>query len=118
MLLLVFSSPLHCATIVQVVVFAVAAAFVTAVGQPLVNLPAPAEVDDLWLSFKVQFNRNYTTPSAEETARRLTFADNLRFIVEHNRRYAADEVLFYMAINQYADQGHAEFRQTYIEPEW
>lgn len=42
--------------------------------------------------------------------RMLIFMENQNKIIEHNQRYANDEVPFQMAMNKFGDLTHAEFR--------
>lgn len=114
------SPPQHCAWSVQVVIVAAAVAAAVVAGAsadpPTVNWMKPAAANRTWLAFKLQFGRNYTAGTAEDTMRQAIYDDNVHWIAEHNRRYERGEVSFCLAINQYADLEHAEFVRIYIEP--
>ncbi|XP_072384013.1 cathepsin L-like proteinase [Diabrotica undecimpunctata] len=63
---------------------------------------------DHWENFKVTHNKNYRN-HIEENYRFEIFRNNLKAIEEHNKKYEAGELLYFKAINQFADLTKAEF---------
>uniref|UniRef100_A0A6P7GS25 Cathepsin L-like proteinase isoform X1 n=1 Tax=Diabrotica virgifera virgifera TaxID=50390 RepID=A0A6P7GS25_DIAVI len=63
---------------------------------------------DHWENFKVTHNKNYIN-HVEENYRFEIFHNNLKAIEEHNKKYEAGEVLYFKAVNQFADLTKAEF---------
>ncbi|XP_017489962.1 PREDICTED: cathepsin L1-like [Rhagoletis zephyria] len=67
------------------------------------------ELETHFSLFKTEFGRNYSN-SEEETYRKGVFADNLEFILKHNREYQAGLKSFSVGVNNFADMTNAEFR--------
>lgn len=65
----------------------------------------------IYFHFRLQleYSKKYENET-EEWKRMLIFMENQDKIVEHNQRYANDEVTFQMAMNKFGDLTHAEFR--------
>jgi len=69
-------------------------------------------VDSEWESFKVKFERSYSSVE-EHDIRRSIFADNLRLILSHNAEHAKGLHTYTLGVNRFADLTNEEFRNQF-----
>ncbi|KAG5676132.1 hypothetical protein PVAND_005983 [Polypedilum vanderplanki] len=70
---------------------------------------------ELWMKFKVDYNRSYET-TREEEIRKEIFMDNLRKMLSHNLKQSAGLYSFKFGINQFSDMTFEEFLKINTEP--
>merc|ERR550514_133204 len=58
-------------------------------------------------AFKAKFNKEYS--AEEHDSKMAVFADNLKFIREHNARHAAGLETYTVGVNQFTDMSHEEW---------
>ncbi|KAG1679584.1 Cathepsin L [Nymphon striatum] len=63
---------------------------------------------EAWNSFKVKYGKTHSS-FREEMKKMDVFVSNLRFVKEHQAKYAAGEVSYNVDINEYADMTTEEF---------
>lgn len=61
-----------------------------------------------WELFKIEHQRDYSTEEEEEKRKEI-FVNNLRFVVEHNKKYDDGEATYNVEINKFADLTVEEF---------
>jgi len=69
-------------------------------------------VDHEWETFKVKFERSYSSVE-EHDLRRSIFADNLRLIESHNLEHALGLHTYTLGVNRFADLTNDEFRRQF-----
>lgn len=62
---------------------------------------------------QIKFNKTYSN-QAEELERKQTFAESLRYILEHNKQAEQGLHTFTTGINEFSDLSTEEFHQTYL----
>ncbi|KAG1679588.1 Cathepsin L [Nymphon striatum] len=74
---------------------------------------------EAWNSFKVKYGKTHSS-FREEMKKMDVFVSNLRFVKEHQAKYAAGEVSYNVDINEYADMVHtgslSELNLEFISP--
>merc|ERR1719473_95935 len=65
--------------------------------------------------FKASNGKFYVSANEHEK-RAAIFADNVAYMNEHNAKYAAGEVTFYLGVNEFSDLSHDEFKALYVGP--
>ncbi|XP_037448025.1 cysteine protease XCP1-like [Triticum dicoccoides] len=79
------------------------------VGYSQEDLALPSRILDLFSSWSVKHSRVYVTPK-EKVRRYEVFRQNLKHIVETNRRNGS----YWLGLNQFADVAHEEFKAGYL----
>ncbi|KAG5868793.1 hypothetical protein JTB14_001702 [Gonioctena quinquepunctata] len=72
--------------------------------------PLPSAED--WNSFKVSYNKRYSSPE-DEALHRSIYERNIQAINEHNSKYQRGEVTWKMGVNQFTDMTDEE-RNRYL----
>lgn len=79
------------------------------VGYSQEDLALPYKLVDLFSSWSVKHSKIYVSPE-EKVKRYEVFKQNLKHIVETNRRNGS----YWLGLNQFADVAHEEFKSTYL----
>ncbi|XP_077486539.1 uncharacterized protein LOC144097780 [Amblyomma americanum] len=61
-----------------------------------------ADMDDLWISFKLKYNKTYAS-LLEDQQRKRAFVLNSWKIGKHNEKYARRQITYALAVNEFAD---------------
>ncbi|KAG1702413.1 Cathepsin L [Nymphon striatum] len=72
------------------------------------NVPIDRTELESWHNFKAKFGKSHGS-FREEMKRMDVFVSNLRFVKEHQAKFAAGKVSYNVAINEYADMTTQEF---------
>ncbi|KAK8764196.1 hypothetical protein V5799_033195 [Amblyomma americanum] len=73
--------------------------FFTATAALLANA---ADMDELWISFKLKYNKTYAS-LLEDQQRKRAFVLNSWKIAKHNEKYARRQITYALAVNEFAD---------------
>ncbi|XP_066258784.1 cathepsin L-like [Euwallacea similis] len=73
----------------------------------------PVDVQLEWTNWKTQHKKNYENAD-EESNRFKIFQENVKKIVEHNKKFQAGEETWSQGLNQFADLTHEEFSKSYL----
>lgn len=79
------------------------------VGYSQEDVALPSRILDLFSSWSVKHSKVYVTPK-EKVQRYEVFRQNLKHIVETNRRNGS----YWLGLNQFADVAHEEFKAGYL----
>merc|ERR1719345_184709 len=74
-----------------------------------------AKVQPSFSEFKATHGKSYVSPNEDEK-RSAVFADNVEYMNQHNAKYAAGAVTFYLGVNEFSDLSHDEFKALYVGP--
>merc|ERR1719424_1781353 len=74
-----------------------------------------AKVQPSFDDFKATHGKSYVSPNEHEK-RAAIYADNVDYMNQHNAKYAAGEVTFYLGVNEFSDLSHDEFKALYVGP--
>ncbi|KAG1702414.1 Cathepsin L [Nymphon striatum] len=92
-------------TSLKMLKLAIVAAFVALA---YANVPIDRTELESWHNFKAKFGKSHGS-FREEMKRMDVFVSNLRFVKEHQAKFAAGKVSYNVAINEYADMTTQEF---------
>merc|ERR1719424_1967674 len=74
-----------------------------------------AKVQPSFDDFKATHGKSYVSPNEHEK-RAAIYADNVDYMNQHNAKYAAGSVTFYLGVNEFSDLSHDEFKALYVGP--
>nr|BAN20235.1 cathepsin L [Riptortus pedestris] len=70
-------------------------------------------LQEAWMTFKIQFNKNYDT-IAEDEIRFKIFVESKTYVDYHNTRFLDGKETYTMELNELADLTDEEFRERYL----
>ncbi|KAJ8951499.1 hypothetical protein NQ318_000195 [Aromia moschata] len=74
-------------------------------------IPSPEEIEAEWSNFKLTHGKQYRSLN-EESVRKSIFAENLKTIIEHNKRFDQGLVKYTLKVNGFADMTPQDIKKT------